>query len=900
MASRRVSISALLCEDDPPAMSPPRVPTHSPDSVRHRPTEHHLDRYREAYPPHPPQPAFPRRTPSPDLPHTSLHTWPPVSTSRRAYNPSQGMFPAVQTAQYDTASLPLRTSHSHQPQQPTYLPPSPPRPSYPQSPFSATGPSSGSPASTISLTRTPSIHSPSSPLLYTQRPTSSPGGYYNSPPSSGVSQYDPLPQAVVSPTLRHARHHNQTEHLASSSVHQHSLLSRISTTTASSFPQALLNPVSPKQSPLGGLEALVQAATVERDRLEARASLDRNADSARSTVRRSPEVLFRPSHEGPRGHVQAPAPRTPITPSLVSGSLLRDSYSESSLRIGPGPETHTSKRQRQSHPHSGSDPSWDSTSSWDSSPQFSGLMGPGIKPRGQSSDVRTEIRPMLPLPSRDKEGASAAASRVSPTRERSARRQHAAEEESFRSHVPGYREPVTSAPRDSRHVLSAGESQSIVHLDLRSNVDSHPMLSRASHSNSTLEKQTTPPSPPLPPRAFLTPPEPPAPLAPEPPPRGREDRLSPLVHLPSHSDILPTTTTEAQMFVQTARATGSGDSKYFTVPMAPVPKEPSVPVPQVESVLPDNLTSAVQNSPVILPSPPISNVHNVGTAEVVKPPSPPPPFPDEHETDTTPAVQHVHSSPTISRVCLPPPEDVLNPQSSEQDICPPPTTASPSPRALSPTVSDFQDGIHANQPVGDRMSPVPGTCTDALVAQSQNPVETPSTPIERPEAVDPPVANPPAAEAIPHAVSDSAPRTDPSLIPIINAIKSEPTPEFDVAMDSKHGQVAEQNHADMDVDEELLSLIADDLPSRSSQIMIGKHGSSSPENKALPSHHAPVKQESAHYTLTPSCPSPAPSPSTINPERVSKPPPDIAVSVHDSETSTLKPEERPTQKKKVI
>jgi len=900
MASRRVSISALLCEDDPPATSPPRVPTYSPDSVRHRPTEHHLDRYREAYPPHPPQPAPPRLTPSPDLPHTSLHTWPPPSTSRRAYNPPQGMFPTVQTAQYDPASLPLRTSHSHQPQQPPYLPPSSPRPSYPQSPFSVTGPSSDSPVSTISLTRTPSIHSPSSPLLYTQRPAPSSGGYYNSPPPSGISQYDPLPQAAVSPTLRHARHHNQTEHLPSSSVRQHSSLSRISTTTTSSFPQALLNPVSPKQSPLGGLEALVQAATVERDRLEARASLDRNADSSRSTVRRSPELLFRPLHEGPRTHIQAPAPRTPITPTLVSGPLLRDSYSESSLRIGPGPETHPSKRQRQSHPHTGSDHSWESTSSWDSSPQFSGLMGPGIKPRGQSSDVRTEIRPTLPLPSRDKEGASAAASRVSPTRGRSARKQHAAEEETCRTHVPGFRGPVTSAPEDSRHGLSAEEPRSMGHQDLRSNLGSHPTISKVSRSDLTLERQTTPPSPPPPPppQALFTPSGPPVPLGSEPPPRGREDRLSLLMHPPSRSDILSTTTAAAQMFVQTERAPSSEGSKDFTVPMVPVPKEPSI--PQVESVPPDNLTSAVQNSPVILASPPTSNVHDVDNAKPVKSPSPPPPFLDEHEADTTLAIQDVRLFPTISRVGLPPPEDVLNSQSSEQEICPPPTTASPSPRALSPTVSDFQDGIHANQPVGDRVSPVPGAGTDALVAESQNPVETSLTPIGEPEAADSPVAVPPVAEAIPHAVSDSPSRTDPSFIPIINEIKSEPTQELDAAMDSKHGQVAEQNHAEMDVDEELLSLIADDLPSRSSHIVVRKHGSPSPEDKPPPSHHGPVKQESAHGILTPLCPSPSPSSSTVNPERVSKPPPDIAVSVHDSETSTLKLEERPTQKKKVI
>ena len=895
MASRRVSISALLCEDDPPATSPPRVPTYSPESARHRPTEHHLDRYRETYPPHPPQPAPPRRTPSPDLPHTSLHTWPPPPTSRRAYNPSQGMFPAVQTAQYDPASLPLRTSHSHQPQQPPYLPPSSPRPSYPQSPFSVTGPSSDSPVSTISLTRTPSIHSPSSPLLYTQRPAPSSGGYYNSPPSSGVSQYDPLPPAAVSPTLRHARHHDQTEHLASSSVHHHSSLSRISTATTSSFPQALLNPVSPKQSPLGGLEALVQAATVERDRLEARASLDRNADSSRPTVRRSPELLFRPSHEGHRTHVQAPAPRTPITPSLVSVPLLRDSYSESSLRIGPGPEMHPPKRQRQSHPHSGSDHSWDSTSSWDSSPQFSGLMGPGIKPRGQSSDVRTEIRPALPLPSRDKEGASAAASRVSPTRERSARRQHAAEEDFFRTHLPGYREPVTSAPENSRHVVSAEEPRSMVHQDLRPNVDPHPTLSKVLRSDLTLEKRTSPPSPPPPPpRALLTPSEPPAPPASEPPPHGREDRFNLLIHPPSRSDILPPTTVPAQMFVQTERAPGLEGSKGFAVPMAPASKEPSI--PQVESVQLDNLTSAVQNSTVILASPPTSNFHDVDTAEPVKPPSPPPPFPDEHETDTTLAAQDVRLSPTISSVSLPPPEDDLNPQSSEQEICPPPTTASPSPQALSPAVSNFQDGIHANESAGDRVSPATGTGTDALVAESQNPAETSVISVGEPEVVDPPLAIP-AAEAVHHAVSDSPPRTDPSLIPII---KSEPAPESDVTMDSKHSQVVEQNHADMDVDEELLSLIADDLPSRTSHIMVRKHGSSSPDDKSLPSHHGPIKQEFVHGTFTPSCPSPAPSPSAIDRERVSKPPPDIAVSVHDSETSTLKPEERPTQKKKVI
>ena len=873
MASRRVSISALLCEDDPPATSPPRVPAHSPDSARQQ--HHRLDLYREPYPPHPPQPAPPRRTPSPDLSRSSLRTWPPPSLTSRAYNPSQAMFPAVQTT-----SPQLRTGHSHQSQQPPYLPPSPPRPSYSQSPYSTTCLSSDSPASTVSLPRPSSIHSPSSPLLYTQRLAPSPGGYYHSPPSSGASQYDPSLQPIVSPTLRHARHSNQTEPIASSSA-RHASLSRISTTSSSSFPQALLNPVSPQQSPLGGLEALVQAATVERDRLEAKASLDRNPDASRSTVRRSPELLFRSSH------LQAPAPRSPVTPSLISRPR-RDSYSESSLRIGPGPETHPSKRQRQSHPYSGSDHSWDPSS------QFSGLMGPGITPRGQSSDVRTEIRPTHPIPSRDKEGASPTTSRVSPTRERSARKQHVTEDKSFRSHGPGYREPVTYAPQEGWRVLAAEEPRSMARQDVRSHVDSHPPMPKVSRSVMALEKQDTPPSSP-PPQAFFIPSKPAPPAAP-PPPRGREDVSSPQAHPLSPNDTLPSATTASQTFVGMENVPTSEKLMESFVPRAPTPEESSM--LQVESLPPNSVTTAVQDTSVNVVSPPALNTRDVGAAELIKLPSPV--LPSRDEAETTLAAPGIQSSPAIIRVSLPPHEIVLNPPSSEQETCLPPTTASPSPRVPSPTVWDVQDGIHANQPTGEQISAVAGTGTVTLVAESQDQVETSLTSSGEPETTTSPFAVPLAAEAIPLAVSDSPHRTESRLIPIINEVKSEPAPELGITVESKQGHVVEQGQAEMDVDEELLSLVADDLPSRSSQTMLRKQGPSSPEDKHTVSFHAPLKQESVIGTITLPCPSPAPSPFAMSLDGVSKLSPDTAVSVRDPETSMLKTEERPAQKKKVI
>jgi hypothetical protein len=519
-------------------------------------------------------------------------------------------------------------------------------------------------------------------------------------------------------------------------------------------------------------------------------------------------------------------------------------------------------------------------------------MGPGITPRGQSSDVRTEIRPTLPIPSRDKEGASPTASRVSPTRERSVRKQHVTEDKSFRSHGPGYREPVIYAPEEGWHVLAAEEPRSMARQDLRSHVDSHPPMPKVSRSVMALEKQDTPPSSP-PPQALLIPSKLPAPLAPAPLPHGREDVSSPQAHPLSHSDVLPPSTTVSQTFVEMENATGSEKLMESSVPRAPTPDESSV--PQVESY---SVTAAVQDGSGNVASPPTLNNRDVGAAEPIKLPSPV--LPSRDEAETTLAAPGIQSSPAISTVSLPPHENGFNPPTSEQEVCPPPTTASPPPRAVSPIVTDFQDGIRANQPTGERIYADAETGTVTLVAGSRDQVEISLTSSGEPETTTSPIVVPLAAEANPLAVSDSPHRMESPLIPVINEVKNEPALELDITVDLKHGHVVEQGQAEMDVDEELLSLVADDLPSRSSQTMLRKQGPSSPEDKHTFSFHAPLKQESAIGTMTLSCPSPAPSPFAMSLDSVLKLSSDTAVSVRDPETSMLKTEERPAQKKKVI
>ncbi|KAA1468207.1 hypothetical protein DENSPDRAFT_381504 [Dentipellis sp. KUC8613] len=80
-------------------------------------------------------------------------------------------------------------------------------------------------------------------------------------------------------------------------------LSRSRAQSSSSFPSTLLNPVSPSlQSPLGGLEALVQAATEERRRLSGGAVSPRRTQPFQTSPSHSPDATHRafdlvPAHQ---------------------------------------------------------------------------------------------------------------------------------------------------------------------------------------------------------------------------------------------------------------------------------------------------------------------------------------------------------------------------------------------------------------------------------------------------------------------------------------------------------------------------------------------------------------------------------------------------------------------------
>jgi hypothetical protein len=863
MASRRVSISALLCEDDPPATSPTR-PLPGPSSPRAMASLS------------PSSTQYRRRTPSPEYPPS--YPWPtPASTSRRAYNPSQDHFPFSQP---DSAASQLRSS---QQPQPFHVPSSSPHPPYS---FPTARLSSASPASTISLTHPPSVHSPSSPLLYTQRLAPSPAGYYHSPAYANVPRYDTF-QRPISPSPGRSRH---AEPVASSSMH-HSSLSRISTTT-SSFPQTLLNPVSvsPQQSPLGGLEALVQAATVERDRLEAKASLDRRPDTTRSTVQRSPERHFHSSLEAPRMHLQAPAPRAPVTPAIISGPLLRDSYSESSLRIGVSPEAHPSKRRRQSDSNSASDRSWDSLPSWDSSSQFSGLMGPGIKPRRLSSEIRTEV-PTPAMSSQGTEEAGTRGRRVSPVRDHATRTQLM--EEKFQCHVPTYRDfRPTTIPGEGQHILRTAEPRPSLHQDIRSNIDSHPPRQKISYSNVILEKLSAPPSPRSPPASLFTT------LGPSAPPTSalqqqmlatEEDGIrSTQTHSPPRSNSSVSAATLLPKSVEFQ----SADNLKEAVNIAPIWASASQ---ESHGVLPVSFSPNNDNSPttkhggrVILASPSTFNTlhDDPSSAGPVKSLSPPPPHPNVR-TDTAQEVPDTELSPRIPD--LPPHEDAPYQLPSEHEADPPPVTAPPSPRPPSPAAPSSRGETRPDHPMEAWISSGPETRAAASNPELEIPVTAETSLVSGvDDVVRSHVTTPLAAESISLSMPDGLPK-------INDAITLDDDDEAS-AMDSKQSQIAEQRHVDMDVDEELLSLIGDDLPSRGSQTKSKKHDFVSFEGK-----HPSLKQEPTFNIL--SLPDPSPVVTVpahaIKQERASVLPTDTAVGTRDSEASTLKPEERPPQKKKV-
>ena len=684
----------------------------------------------------------------------------------------------------------------------------------------------------------------------------------------------------------------------------HSSLSRISTTT-SSFPQTLLNPVSPQQSPLGGLEALVQAATAERDRLEAKASLDRRPDAAtRSVVQRSPERHFHPSLEAPRMHLQAPAPRAPVTPAAISGPLLRDSYSESSLRIGVSPEAHPSKRRRQSDSNSASDRSWDSLPSWDSSSQFSGLMGPGIKPRRLSSENRTEVLHAPVMSSQATEESSTRGRRVSPVRDRATRTQLMVEEDkhAFQGHVPTYRDlaPATIPP-DGQHILRTAETRPNLHWDIRSNIDAHPPRPKISHSNVILERHSALPGPPSPPASsstLLGPlATPPSALRQQTLVSEGDERRSTQTHTPPRNDALVSVgTVSPPKSIGVQRSDSLREAEDVTSMRASASQEPPVALPESFPPDSDNSPTTKHGGRVILASPSTLNTLDDGTssAGLVKSLSPPPPRPNVR-TDTAHAIPDTELSPRIPD--LPPHEDAPYQPPSEHEADPPLTTASPSPRPPSPAAPGSGDETSSDRPMEAWISSAPETRATTSNPQLEIPVNAETSYVSSgvDEVVRSPATTPLVAESSSFPMPDEPPKIDDTS----RSLNLDDDDEAS-AVASRQGQIAEQRHVDMDVDEELLSLIGDDLPGRGSQNKLKKHDFVSSEGKY--SSRSPLpKQESTFSAQS----SPDSSPVVTVPvhavtlERASVLPTDTAVGTRDSETSSVKLEERPSQKKKV-
>ncbi|KAI0307731.1 hypothetical protein B0F90DRAFT_55907 [Multifurca ochricompacta] len=426
-------------------------------------------------------------------------------------------------------------------------------------------------------------------------------------------------------------------------------------------------------------------------------------------------------------HLQAPAPRTAIAPSIISGPLLRDSYSESSLRMGASPEVHLSKRRRQSNTSSGSERSWDSP---DSSSQFGGLMGPGMKPRRLSSGARTE--PHLSTSSRDAEEASALRSRMSPPRDQPARKQLLAEEHSFQSHALDHRGPAPSAAvlvDEGRQILATEDPQSNGHHDSRSNVGLNSPPRKISRSGLIQEKWDTLPSPPHS-QAFLTPLEqlasPPSASQRESLMREGNEERSPRARTPPH-DNLPSSVAAVTSSAEMQSAASPEKTMVSTAPPLSTMQERSV-MP-VESLSPDNQMTAKQGDPV---APPTSDAYNdlPGSTELVQQPSPLSTT-EVHDADVAQTAPDHESLQRTSSISPPPCQDALNQLSPEQETDPPPPTA-PLPRVSSPDALSSKDEMTIDHSVVTGMDAASKTDVVTPVLESNNPVnaETSLNPLE--------------------------------------------------------------------------------------------------------------------------------------------------------------------------
>ncbi|THH19856.1 hypothetical protein EW146_g1386 [Bondarzewia mesenterica] len=394
MAARRLAISSLLCSDDssPPSTNPSR-PLSSPDTVvlaphllRPRPRQDHSLYDRPMSPPFPPSPSLKstrdfvplslqsdlrRHTPSPDRRHAG-HMMVDRTTSAvdgGGGDRTEGRIEGGRTIyHYDQLSTERQVRPEMTQREQRHLVQSPyqhhiaPQPAHtprplsqsPSTPFTFPGPPSLSPPSQFSVPHRTS----STSTNYAQRASASPVNYYHPSPSPLPATTYHRPQS----SPRSANHHRPELGLSTSSsytaIHQRP--------SSTSFSSALINPVSPSMpSPLGGLEALVQAATEERRRIngESLSGVDRDRDRRIegfcTSASRSPEVPYRPADHVPQQHrhsftSQPPVPLSPVAYARHSPNRASPER-PSSRHVDDAADQRPHKRRRRSRSQSVSD-----------------------------------------------------------------------------------------------------------------------------------------------------------------------------------------------------------------------------------------------------------------------------------------------------------------------------------------------------------------------------------------------------------------------------------------------------------------------------------------------------------------------------------------------------------------
>jgi len=347
------------------------------------------------------------------------------------------------------------------------------------------------------------------------------------------------------------------------------------------------------------------------------------------------------------------------------------------------------------------------------------------------------------------------------------------------------------------------------------------------------------------------------------------------------------------------RSAGDQEETIDLTPIRASPVEgPPVALPESLQLVNSKSPTPKPGDRVILASPSILNTidDDPTSAVLVKPPSPPPPHLSVHSADIVQAAPDTDLSIRIPDLSL---HEDASYQLLQEHEAERPLTTSPSPLP-SPVAPGSRGEANPDHPTEESISSVSETRATASNPELETPVNT--EPTLTSFVVDEVMRSP---VVTPLAVETSSRTTPNDTFKISDASCPKNADDGDEAstVDLKQSQIAEQRDVNMDVDEELLSLIGDDLPSRGSQTKSKKHDFVSFEGKKT--FCSPLlEQESTPNRLFSPDPPPVVTASAleVKQERASALSTDTAmgtVGTRDSETGALKLEERLSQKKKV-